>query len=456
MDSHVPTTAATALQGATKRAGFGEALRIWAHVSAAGIGGPALQIATMHRLLVEGKRWISHNRFYHALSYCIALPGPETQQLAVYVGWLAHRTIGGVIAGALFIVPGAICMMAMSIAYVTGANSQVGEAVFLGVKPAILAVMIEAILRFGRSVLLSKLMHAIAALAFAAAFLKFPFPIIVLGAALIGAAAELADLPSTMRRLAAEQKHEELPAHVRPNTVRFIRSLAFWLALWLAPLIGLLAIFGADNVFTQIAFVFGKVAVMAVGGDGAVIAYAAQQAVDAHHWVSPAEMQDGIAMGEMVPGTIMIVTQFLGFITAYRDPGTWPPLLAGISGGLLATWMTFVPCFLFIMVAAPFIEGLRGSAFLNSALHSVTAAAVGMLINLTVWFGIRTLFRSTDQMHFGGIVFDMPHVTALNFWAAALFVAAALAVLRFKVSAAVTLIASSAVGIILLAVGLAR
>ncbi len=383
---------------ATELGSIGDALRIWAYVSAAGIGGPALQIATMHRLLVEGKHWISERRFYHALSYCIALPGPETQQLAVYVGWLAHRTIGGIIAGALFIVPGALCMAALSVAYVTGASSQIGQAVFIGVKPAILAVMIEAILRFGRSVLLSKLMLGVAALAFATTFLKFPFPVIVLGAALIGAGAELANLPSTMRELAADAKAHKLPVHASPNAICLIRTLTFWLAVWLTPLITLAVIFGTQNIYTQIAFVFGKVAVMAIGGDGAVISYAAQQAVDAYHWVSPTEMQEGIAMGEMVPGTIMIVTQFLGFITAYRDPGTLPPLVAGGLGGLLATWMTFTPCFLFIMVAAPFIEGLRTSPLLNSTLHSVTAAAVGMLANLTAWFGIRTMFHHIDRV----------------------------------------------------------
>ncbi|HUZ33880.1 MAG TPA: chromate transporter [Xanthobacteraceae bacterium] len=439
---------------ATDRASIGEALRIWTQVSVAGIGGPALQIATMHRLLVEGKRWITEQRFYHALSYCIALPGPETQQLAVYVGWLAHRTIGGVIAGALFIVPGALCMMVLSVAYVTGGSSQIGQAVFIGVKPAILAVMIQAIIRFGQSVLLSKLMLAVAALAFAAAFVKIPFPIIVLGAALIGAAAELADLPSTMRELAADAKAQK--ARARPTAIRTAGTLALWLALWLTPLIALAALFGTHNIYTQIAFVFGKVAVMAVGGDGAVLSYATQQAVDAHHWVSAADMQAGIAMGEMVPGTIMIVSQFLGFITAYRDPGTLPPLLAGGLGGLLATWMTFTPCFLFIMVTAPFIDGLRSSALLNSTLHSVTAAAVGMLANLAAWFGIRTMFHHIHQVDYAGLAFDLPDVTSYDLWALALFIAAALAVLRFKLSPAVTLVTFSIVGIVLTAMGVAR
>ncbi len=440
---------------ATGIGGIGETLRIWAHVSAAGIGGPALQIATMHRLLVEKKQWITEQRFYHALSYCIALPGPETQQLAAYVGWLAHRTVGGIIAGLLFIVPGALCMAALSAAYVTGASSQIGQAVFIGVKPAILAVMIQAIVRFAQSVLLSKLMLGVAALAFAAAFVKIPFLVIVLGAALIGAAAELADFPSSMRELAADTK-ATLTTEARPTIISAVRTLGIWLAVWLTPLIALAAILGTQNIYTQIAFVFGKVSVMAVGGDGAVLSYATQQVVDAYHWVSPTEMQEGIAMGEMVPGTIMIVTQFLGFITAYRDPGALPPLVAGGLGGLLATWMTFTPCFLFIMVAAPFIDGLRSSALLNSTLYSVTAAAVGMLANLTAWFAIRTMFRSIDQVNYAGLAFDLPHGASFDLWALALFIAAALAVLRFKFSPALTLVTFSAIGIVLTAAGVTK
>ncbi|MDE1972929.1 MAG: chromate transporter [Hyphomicrobiales bacterium] len=453
MDARTDSSSSIA---AADQAGIGEALRVWAHVSAAGIGGPALQIATMHRLLVEGKQWITEQRFYHALSYCIALPGPETQQLAVYVGWLAHRMIGGVIAGALFIVPGALCMAALSVAYVTGASSQIGQAVFIGVKPVILAVMIQAIMRFGQNVLLSKLMLAVAALAFAAAFVKIPFPVIVLGAALIGAAAELADLPSAMRKLAADADAETIPARARPTAMRTAGTLALWLTLWLTPLIALAALFGTHNIYTQIAFVLGKVAVMAVGGDGAVLSYATQQAVDVHHWVSATDMQAGIAMGEMVPGTIMIVSQFIGFVTAYRDPGTLPPLLAGAFGGLLATWMTFTPCFLFIMVTAPFIDGLRSSALLNSTLRSVTAAAVGMLANLAAWFGIRTMFHHIDQVDYAGLAFDLPDGTSYDLWALVLFIAAALAVFRFKLSPAVTLVTFCIVGIVLTAIGATR
>jgi len=457
-DSIVETCLENGTDAAAGRAGLRDAVAVWTRISLAGIGGPALQIATMHRLLVEEKRWISEERFFHAFSYCIALPGPETQQLAVYVGWLAHRMIGGIIAGGLFVLPGVICMMALSFGYVAGADSQLGQALFLGIKPAIMAIMVEAILRFGRHVLHSKWMVALALLSFAAAFLKFAFPIIVLAAALVGVGAALAGLPGLARPVAANDPRgaegDALPAHTRPSLPQFVRSLVLWLVLWLAPAIALVAIFGFANVYAQISILFGKVALMAIGGDYAVVAYAAQQMVDTYHWVSAREMQEGIAMGEMVPGTIMIVTQFLGFMAAYRDPGSLPPLVAATFGGLLATWMTFAPCFLWILVIAPFIEGLRRNTFLNSTLQGVTAAAVGMILNLSVWFGLHTLFHAVEPVHYAGLAFDMPDFASFDPWALALFIGATIAVLRFKTSAVAILFASCAVGVLLLLLGL--
>ena len=443
------------------RAALRDAFGVWTHVSIAGIGGPAKQIATMHRLAVEGKHWISEERFFHALSYCIALPGPETQQLAIYVGWLAHRTIGAVIAGGLFILPGAICMMMLSFGYVLGANSQVGQAMFLGVRPAILAIMAEAIVRFGRHVLYGRSMLALAAAAFVGAFCKLPLPIIIFVPALLGIIAAVSGLPSlgrparaAMAGFAAARQGEESLGHARPTFTLVARTLGLWLALWLAPPLVLFGVFGMQNIYTQISLLFGKVALMAFGGDFAVIVYGAQQAIDSYHWLSPREVQEGIAMGEIVPGTIMIVTQFLGFVAAYRDAGLLPPLLAGAFGGLLATWMTFVPCFIWILSVAPFIEGLRRSPVLNNALQAVTAAAVGVILNLTVWFGIRTLFHGVESIEYGRLAFDVPKVATFDLWALALFVCAAIAVFRFKVGAAMTLIGSSAVGGIFLLTGL--
>lgn len=432
---------------APERINLVSALAVWTRVSIAGIGGPAVQIATMHRLLVDGKHWISEKRLYHALSCCIALPGPETQQLAIYVGWLAHRTLGAMIAGSLFILPGMICMIALSFGYVTGADSQIGHSVFFGVRPAILAIMTQAVLRFGKHVILGRSLVAVAALAFVGAFVKISFPVIVLTAGIVGACSGLPGPRSPNRTPLTDQKQNELPDHARPSLARFFRSLTMGLILWLAPMLALLMLFGTQNVYAQIAMVFSKVALMAVGGDYAVIAYAAQQVVDVYHWLSAAQIQDGVALGEMVPGTIMIVTQFLGFLVAYRDPGTLPPLLAGTFGGFLATWMTFAPCFLFILVMAPFIEYLRRNALLSNALYAVTAAAVGMIANLTAWFGIRTLFHHVGQVHYGWIAFDVPILGSLDPWAFVLFIVATIAILRFKISAVSILCASCAISL---------
>lgn len=445
-------------------ASLGEALLIWTRVSIAGIGGAGLQLATMHRLLVQQKRWISEDRFFHALSYCIALPGPETQQLAIYIGWLANRMIGGIIAGGLFILPGLLCMMALSFGYVTGAESPIGQAIILGIRPAILAIMLEAILRFGRHVIHSKWMAGLATAAFVAAFLKISFPIIIGTAALFGVCGALAHIPGLARPPAASvdgppkkpyEKAWPLADHTRPSAAQFIRALMFWLVLWLTPAIALVAIFGVHNIFAQIALLFGKVAMMAIGGDYAVVAYAAQQGVEAYHWVTNHEMQAGVAMGEMVPGTIMIVTQFVGFMAAYRHSGALPPLLAGALGGLLATWMTFCPCFLWISLIAPFIEGLRRKAFLNSTLQAVTAAAVGMILNLSAWFGIRTLFNHVRHVNFAILHFDGPVFASFDLWALGLFVCAAIAIFRFRIGAPTTLFVSCLVGIILYWFGLA-
>jgi chromate transporter len=453
MDALVETAAVEAPDRADLRHAFG----VWAQVSAAGVGGAALQLATMHRLLVQQKRWISEDRFFHALSCCIALPGPETQQLSFYIGWLSNRMIGGIVAGGLFILPGIVCMMALSFGYVTGGESQVGQAISLGVRPAILAVMVEAIVRFGGHVVHSRWMAVLAGAAFVAAFLKVPFPIIMIVTATLGTLIGMAGLSGLTRPESsptdAADWRDELSDHTRPNISQFVRSSTFWLLLWLAPPITLIMFCGFDNIFTQISILFGKVSLMALGGDYAVVIYAAQQAVDVHHWLSARDVQDGIAMGEMVPGTIMIVTQFLGSLAAYRDPGALPPLLAGALGGLLATWMTFCPCFLFITAIAPYIEGMRRHALLSSTLQAVTAAAIGMILNLSVWFGIRTMFRHIERGHWLGFEFDMPDLGSAHWWSIALFVGAAIAILRFKAGTVKTLAVASALGIVLFMCG---
>ena len=332
-------------------------------------GGPAGQIAVMHRILVEEKHWISESRFLHALNYCMLLPGPEAQQLATYIGWLLHRTAGGIMAGGLFILPGIIAIMGLSYIYAAFGNVGFVEALFFGLKAAVLAIVIQAVVRVGKRALRNRVMIALAAIAFVAIFFfDVPFPIIIIGAGVIGYFGARSGRPEFAavahggggKGAAAVDSMlgDELPDHVRPSIPRALRVSAIWLLLWLVPVGALLIAFGQANVFSQIALFFSKMAMVTFGGAYAVLAYVAQQAVEHYHWVQPREMLDGLGMAETTPGPLIMVLQFVGFMAAYRDPGTLPPMLAATLGGLLATWVTFTPCFLWIFLGAPFVETL--------------------------------------------------------------------------------------------------
>jgi chromate transporter len=339
---------------------FGEALRVWLRIAVLSFGGPAGQIAVMHRILVEEKNWISESRFLHALNYCMLLPGPEAQQLATYIGWLLHRTAGGIMAGGLFILPGVIAIMALS--YVYAAFGQVGfiEALFFGLKAAVLAIVIQAVVRVGNRALRNRIMIGLAATAFIAIFFfNVPFPIIIILAGVIGYVGAKSGRPEfaavahgggNSTAAVDSMLGDELPDHVRPSVPRALRVSAIWLLLWLVPVAALLIAFGQANVFSQIALFFSKMAMVTFGGAYAVLAYVAQQAVEHYHWVQPREMLDGLGMAETTPGPLIMVLQFVGFMAAFRDPGTLPPMLAGTLGGLLATWVTFTPCFLWIFL----------------------------------------------------------------------------------------------------------
>jgi chromate transporter len=426
-------------------------------------GGPAGQIAVMHRILVEEKRWISEERFLHALNYCMLLPGPEAQQLAIYVGWLMHRTLGGLIAGGLFIVPGIIAIMALSYMYAAFGNVPIVVSLFFGLKAAVLAIVVEAVIRIGKKSLKNRIMKALAAVAFVGIFFfNVPFPIIVFGAALIG----LFGTASGAKAFQVTANHgsngdtggdalvdsllgESQPEHTRPTLPRFLRVAAIWLALWLVPVIALLGTLGTENVFSQIAVFFSKMAMVTFGGAYAVLAYVAQQAVDNYGWLKPGEMLDGLGMAETTPGPLIMVLQFVGFMAAYRDPSALSPMLAGTLGGLLATWVTFIPCFLWIFLGAPFIEIIRGNRALASALSAITAAVVGVVLNLAIWFTIHTIFRETISIHGLLVNFDAPNLASVDPWALSLSTAAAVAIFRFKVGMIPTLGACCAAGIAL-------
>jgi chromate transporter len=459
MDTRVNQTEADAGHGIS----FNEAFRVWLRVACLSFGGPAGQIAVMHRILVEEKKWISEGRFLHALNYCMLLPGPEAQQLATYVGWLMHRTAGGLMAGGLFILPGIIAIMGLSYIYAAFGNVSFVEALFFGLKAAVLAIVVEAVVRVGKRALKNRIMIALAAIAFVAIFFfAVPFPIIIIAAGLIGYAGARSGRPEFAP---AGHGHggsgaaidsmlgEAVPEHVKPNTAREIRTGALWLALWLVPVIVLLLALGQGNVFSQIALFFSKMALVTFGGAYAVLAYVAQQAVEHYHWLKPHEMLDGLGMAETTPGPLIMVLQFVGFMAAYRDPSGLSPMLAATLGGLLATWVTFTPCFLWIFVGAPYIERLRGNTGLAGALSAITAAVVGVILNLSIWFALHTLFRETVPVHAFPLNFDMPVLRSADVPALVLSIAAATAIFRFKLGMLTVLAGSCAAGVALRLLG---
>jgi chromate transporter len=443
-----------------------EAFWTWMRVAALSFGGPAGQIAVMHRILVEEKRWISEARFLHALNYCMLLPGPEAQQLATYIGWLMHRTLGGIMAGVLFVLPGVIAIMALSYVYAAWGSVPIVAALFFGLKAAVLAIVLEAVFRIGKRALKNQVLIALAAAAFVGIFfLNVPFPIIIFGAALIGFAGSAVGVAAFQGGGGHEPDKKDgeaavdsllgdrLPEHARPTVGRALKSSAVWLALWLIPVAVLLATLGRSNVFSEIAIFFSKMAMVTFGGAYAVLAYVAQQAVEHYGWLKPGEMLDGLGMAETTPGPLIMVLQFVGFMAAFRDPGSLSPMVAGTLGGLLATWVTFTPCFLWIFLGAPFVEKLRGNRALNAALSAITAAVVGVILNLAIWFAIHTVFRRTAPVRAFPLAFDAPDLMSVDAWALALSVAAAVAIFRFKAGMIQTLAACCAAGVVLYVAG---
>jgi chromate transporter len=444
-----------------------QAFPVWLRIAALSFGGPAGQIAVMHRILVDEKRWIGEQRFLHALNYCMLLPGPEAQQLATYIGWLMHRTRGGIVAGGLFVAPGAIAIMALSWIYALYGHVGIVAGLFFGLKCAVLAVVLQAVVRIGSRSLRNGVMRGLAAAAFVLIFFGgVPFPLIVLSAGLIGFFGARAGVAAFQ----ADSVHggakgtvmdadsllgEELPAHASPSIGQSLRRATVWLVLWLTPVAALVIVLGPHNVFSQIATFFSTMAVVTFGGAYAVLAYVAQQAVSGYHWLSPREMLDGLGMAETTPGPLIMVLQFVGFMGAYRHPGALSPLLAGTLGGLLATWVTFVPCFLWIFLGAPFIERMRGNRALVGALTAITAAVVGVVINLAVWFAIHSIFRLLRPFSAGPIHFDLPVAASVDPWALAISSAAIVAMFRFKVGILTVLGAASAAGVAHYLTGLA-
>lgn len=436
-----------------------DAFRVWLRVAALSFGGPAGQIAVMHRIVVEEKRWISDARFLHALNYCMLLPGPEAQQLATYIGWLMHRTAGGLLAGGLFILPGAVAIMILSAIYALYGAVPIVAALFFGLKAAVLAIVAQALLRVAGRALKNNVLRAIALASFVAIFFfGIPFPLIIVAAGLIGFAGARAGLGvfagASGEGVAGARRDDSLlgdatPDHAHPSAARLLRALAVWLPLWLVPVALIVATLGGADVFSQIAVFFSKMATVTFGGAYAALAYVAQQAVERLHWLSAREMLDGLGLAETTPGPLIMVLQFVGFLAAFREPGALPPLLAGALGGLLATWVTFAPCFLWIFAGAPYIERLRDNRALSGALSAITAAVVGVILNLTLWFAIHAIFHATIQVRGWGFSFEAPAFASADPWAVALAAGAALATFRFRIGMAATLAGSAACGVLL-------
>jgi chromate transporter len=433
---------------------FGEALRFWVKLGFISFGGPAGQIAIMHRELVERRRWISEDRFLHALNYCMLLPGPEATQLAIYVGWLLHRAWGGLAAGALFVIPSILVLLVLSYIYAAYGNLQSVAGVLSGFKPVVVAIVVEAVIKIGGRALKRRAHFVIAALAFVAIyFLNVPFPLIVLAAAILGLAGTRLS-PETFGQTGSRQKGEKKPsadshqedtptvidddgpppAHTLPSRARDLRVLATGLVLWVLPFMLIIAWRGWQSLHADEYLFFTKAAFITFGGAYAVLAYVTQAVTGARGWLTHAQAVDGLALAETTPGPLIMVLQFIGFMAGWNNPQGMSPVESGVLGALITTYTTFLPCFFFIFIGAPYIEVLRGNRSLTGALAGVTAAVVGVILNLALVFGAAVIW---------------PHGLGggVNWFAAALSILSFVALYRFKLDVLWVVIAGGLIGL---------
>ncbi|WP_300522458.1 chromate efflux transporter [Alcanivorax sp.] len=438
---------------------FGEAVRVWLRVAILSFGGPAGQIAVMHRILVDEKRWVSESRFLHALNYCMVLPGPEAQQLATYIGWLLHGVRGGLVAGGLFVLPGFLSILALSVLYAGFQEANLVQALFFGIKAAVLAVVIQAVIRIGKRALKNVYMYALATVAFIAIFFfAVPFPVVILTAAFIGLLGRHVDperfvvikghdTPEDAERTIDAMMNGGAAHHTKATRKRALKVLAIWLPLWFTPLVVLAVLLGFDDIFTQIGLFFSKLAVVTFGGAYSVLAYMGQEAVQNYGWLAPGEMLDGLGMAETTPGPLIQVVQFVGFMGAFRDAGLLNPFVAGILASILATWVTFIPCFLWIFLGAPYVERLRGNQAVSAALSAVTAAVVGVMLNLAIWFAVHVAFGEVDTVRTFGMQLLVPTWSSIQIASVVLALGAFIAMLRFKVGMLPVIFVSAMLGI---------
>jgi chromate transporter len=402
-------------------------------VAALSFGGPAGQIAVMHRIIVEEKKWLSEDRFLHALNFCMLLPGPEAQQLATYIGWLMHGVRGGLLSGGLFILPGFVSILALSLIYTSFAETTWLAAIFFGLKPAVLVIVFEAVLRISKRVLKNGAMVVLAAAAFLAIHLfHVPFPVVIAVAGVIGylggrfAPQTFAVLKSKNAGGGSGPAPREFVRELAPPSWTWIVKVsAVALPLWFGPLIAIGLLLGTDSTLYDIGVFFSQAAVVTFGGAYSVLTYVAQEAVHRYGWLTGPQMLDGLGLAETTPGPLIMVVQFVGYLGAYHHPGPFSPWLAGVLASLLTTWVTFVPCFYWVFLGGPFIERLRANARLTCALSAITAAVVGAVLNLAIWFGWQTLFRETLQATWGPIEVLLPVWTQPEWRALAILAVAA-------------------------------
>ncbi len=399
-----------------------ELVALFSRIGFLSFGGPAGQIALMHRMLVEERGWVAEDDFLHALNFCHLLPGPEAQQLATWIGWRLHGAAGGLAAGLLFVLPGPALMFALSLLYAVAANLDWMAALFLGVKAAVLAIVVQALLRIAGRALDTGLKRALAAGAFAGLFLlDLPFPLIVLGAGVIGMVAARA----RPEWLALKPAKVGAAPPARPWRTTILAVLA-WGAIWAAPMVLIKATLGQGHVLWQIGAFFSQLAVVTFGGAYAVLAYMAQEAVQGFGWLAPNEMADGLGLAETTPGPLILVTQFVGTLAAYRAPEPFTPLVAAVLGAGLTTWVTFAPCFLWIFALAPWIDRLGQAVWLKGGLAAVTAAVVGVIANLTAWFALHVLFARVGTLEAGPLRLTWPDLASFD-WRAGVLALIALA-----------------------------
>ena len=407
----------------TPHPSFGEAFKFWLKLGFISFGGPTGQISIMHQELVERRKWISNNRFLHALNYCMLLPGPEAKQLAIYIGWLLHKTVGGVMAGCLFIIPSIFILFGLSFIYASYGKIPWIVAIFSGLKPAVMAIVATAVIKIANKALKNEFMIALGAAAFIAIFFfKVPFPAIILGAGLIGLLGGIY-LPDKFMVIKEKEWdleggyvqycEEAVPCHIEPSTKRSLFLILVFLALWIIPIGGLIA-FPSNGVFITEGLFFTKAAFLTFGGAYAVLAYIAQAGVEQFAWLTGSQMIDGLGLAETTPGPLIMVVQFVGFMAGWNYPGSINPLLAGLIGSLVATYFTFLPSFLFILLGGPYIEKIRGNRKLSAALSAITASVVGVVLNLAVWFGMNVLFPQTGAFNWFGLVMGVTAFAALQ------------------------------------------